>query len=70
MEQDKVLRLLFDCAVSAAVPQASICSSSDSAVFVPVLLRVISLSLFKSYSLLFFVRRGCLCLFLQTSGFF
>lgn len=36
MEQDNVLRLLFDCAVSAAVPQASICSSSDSAIFVSV----------------------------------
>lgn len=36
MEQDNVLRPLFDCAVSAAVPQASSCSSSDSATFVPV----------------------------------
>lgn len=38
MEQDTFLRLLLNCAVSAAVPQAYICASSDSAIFIPTLL--------------------------------
>ena len=38
MEQDTFLRLTFNCAVSAAVPQTYICTSSDSAIFVLTLL--------------------------------
>lgn len=67
MEQDNVLKLLFDCAVSAAAPQASICSSSDSAVLVPVLLEFF-LSAFTSP--IDFLRGGGVFVFFLKQAFF
>lgn len=65
MEQDNVLRLLFDCAVSAAVPPSSpplvccICPCAGG---------VLSLSLYKSYSV--FERRGVFVFFFKQVFFF
>lgn len=59
MEQDTFLRRLLNCAVSAAVPEAYICASSDSAIFVPTLLESF-LSAFTSP--IVFWEGGCLFL--------